>query len=99
MFEATLEEGSQWITSNAIQQFDLIFADAWPGKYSELETILSMVKIGGFYVIDDMTEQSNWPEGHSQKASKLIQSLESLPNFHFTKLNWSTGVMVGVRNY
>jgi predicted O-methyltransferase YrrM len=37
----------------------LIFADAWPGKYSDLEKALKLVKPGGFYIIDDMLTQPN----------------------------------------
>jgi predicted O-methyltransferase YrrM len=33
--------------------FDLVFADAVPGKYEDLEGALAVVKAGGFYVIDE----------------------------------------------
>ena len=64
--ELVCEDGSEWIKRNQGASFDLIFADAWPGKYSELEEVLAMVKPGGFYVIDDMNPQPNWPDGHRE---------------------------------
>ena len=79
------------------QQFDLIFADTWPGKYSHLEQALESLKVGGLYVIDDMLPQPNWPEGHASKASQLISVLESRGNLMVTKMNWSTGVIVAAR--
>ncbi len=47
---------------------------------------------GGLYVIDDILTQPNWPEGHAVKA--LIELLENRTDFHLTKLNWSTGVII-----
>ncbi|WP_258098650.1 O-methyltransferase [Marinoscillum pacificum] len=91
-------DGESWIDEHKDQQFDLIFADTWPGKYNHLDEVLNMVKVGGFYIIDDLDEQPNWPEGHAQKAANLINYLKGLPNFNFTHMaGWSTGVMIGVR--
>jgi predicted O-methyltransferase YrrM len=42
-----------------VKSFDLIFAGTWSGKYDELEETLALVAIGGSYVFDDMTPQSN----------------------------------------
>ena len=74
--------------------FDLVFADAWPGKFSDLDQLLVHIKIGGFYVIDDINPQSNWPEGHQEKVEKLIHFLESKQDFSMTKIDWSTGVII-----
>ena len=91
------EDGSLWIKSNKEARFDFIFADAWPGKYSEIDEILEMVDIGGFYVIDDMTHQPNWPEGHDEMAQDLVTYLESRNDLSLTKLDWSTGVIIAVK--
>src|ERR1700712_4517036 len=40
-------DGSEWIKANQHKKFDLIFADAWPGKYETLDETLALVKIGG----------------------------------------------------
>ena len=92
-------DGAAWIKENENQSFDLIFADAWPGKYSEIEEILSMVKVGGFYVIDDMEVQSNWPEGHELHVDGLVALLEERKDFIITKMNWSTGLVIAVKKY
>lgn len=88
------QDGTEWIKNYQGEKFDLIFADAWPGKYSEIEETLDLIKPGGFYVIDDMEEQENWPEGHAEKARKLTSYLEGREDFSLTKMNWSTGVIV-----
>lgn len=88
------EDGEKWIENYYGPPFDLIFADAWPGKYSHIDETLAMVKPGGFYVIDDMNPQKNWPLGHAEKAEQLIQTLEERKDFNLTKMNWSTGVIL-----
>jgi hypothetical protein len=39
------------------------------------------MKIGGFYVIDDMIPQPNWPDRHAEKSSALIEKGCSFQNF------------------
>ena len=87
-------DGEEWIRAYEGPQFDLIFADAWPGKYSLIEETLTLVKVGGFYVVDDMTRQPNWPEGHHEKAADLLTYLEQREDFNLTKMNWSTGIII-----
>jgi predicted O-methyltransferase YrrM len=91
------QDGTEWIKQYDGPPFDLVFADAWPGKYSETDEILNLIKPGGFYVIDDMTAQPNWPEGHTDKVDWLVDYLEKRDDFVLTKMNWSTGVIVAVR--
>jgi predicted O-methyltransferase YrrM len=92
--EIVCADGAAWIHGYEGEPFDLVFADAWPGKYSQIEEILDLIKPGGMYVIDDMQPQPNWPEGHAEKAEALIAYLESRTDFSLTKLNWSTGVIL-----
>ncbi len=92
-----LADGSKWIENYEGVQFDLIFADAWPGKYSEIDEILTLINVGGFYIIDDMSTQLNWPEGHQKNVQELIDYLEKREDFTLTKMNWSTGVLIAVR--
>ncbi|MEK6153695.1 class I SAM-dependent methyltransferase [Flavobacteriaceae bacterium 3-367] len=90
-------DGTEWIKGYQGQKFDLVFADAWPGKYSEIEEVLDLVNLGGFYVIDDMKEQPNWPKGHRKHVDGLIAYLEARTDFNLIKMNWSTGLIVAVR--
>lgn len=95
--EIVCEDGSKWIQNYHGEKFDLIFADAWPGKYSEINEILNLIKIGGFYVIDDMSVQPNWPEGHDKNVDELVAYLEQREDYSLTKMNWSTGVIIAVK--
>ena len=87
-------DGSDWLKSYKGAPFDLIFADAWSGKFYDLEETLELVKVGGFYVIDDLNPATGWPEGHAEKVAHLIDYLENRPDFTMTKMNWSTGVIL-----
>jgi predicted O-methyltransferase YrrM len=77
--------------------FDLVFADAWPGKYSSLEEALQIVAPGGLYVVDDMLPQPNWPEDHPPKVARLVETLRARPDLHVATLCWSTGVIVATK--
>ncbi|MEM7486395.1 MAG: class I SAM-dependent methyltransferase [Bacteroidota bacterium] len=90
-------DAAVWLSEYKKEKFDLIFADAWPGKYGFLNETLELIKIGGFYVIDDMRKQANWPEGHEDNAHSLIKVLEAREDFSITKMDWSTGVIVAVK--
>jgi predicted O-methyltransferase YrrM len=95
----------QLINMNAIdflgnqtpQSFDFVFADAVPGKYEGLDLALAVVKPGGFYVIDDMLPQTNWPAGHAEKVQVLTERLASLENFALVPMVWASGIIVAVR--
>ncbi|MEL7118199.1 MAG: class I SAM-dependent methyltransferase [Bacteroidota bacterium] len=93
-----LEDGSSWIKNYRGEKFDLVFADAWPGKYSEIDETLELIKVGGFYVIDDMNTQPNWPKGHQNNVNQLIDYLEKRSDFSLTKMNWSTGIILMTKN-
>jgi len=77
--------------------FDLVFADALRGKYEALEEALRVVKPGGFYVIDDMLPQPNWPEGHAAKVPGLLVHLFAHPDFLSLSMEWASGIVIAVR--
>ena len=92
-----LSDGEEWVMHNKGATFDYIFADTWHGKYLLLDEVLEMVNPGGFYIIDDMIEQPNWPVGHAIKASSLISYLDSRSDFFITKQSWASGIVVAVK--
>ena len=92
-----LTDGGMWVEENKSQKFDYIFADTWHGKYLLLDEVLSMLNKGGLYIIDDMLSQPNWPEGHQEKAKKLVAYLESREDLLLTKQVWATGIIIAVK--
>jgi predicted O-methyltransferase YrrM len=89
-------DGAEFLRQ-ASSPFDLIYADAWPGKFSDLDDALALLRPGGMYVIDDLLPQPNWPEGHAPRVPALIDDIERRKEFVTVKLAWASGVMIVVR--
>ena len=92
-----IADGADFVQRAPQSQFDLIYADAWPGKFSHLDEALLLLRPGGVYVIDDLLPQPNWPEGHAPKVPALIDSLERRGEFITVRLAWASGLMLVVR--
>ena len=92
-----LIDGASFLQQTQPGQFDLIYADAWPGKFSHLDEALALLRPGGMYVIDDLLPQPNWPEGHAPKVPALIHEIERRDEFATLRLSWASGLMLVVR--
>jgi len=92
-----LQDGIEFLQQQASESFDIVFADAMPGKYEGLELALRTIKPGGMYVIDDLLPQPNWPEGHAAKVPQLLQTLASDLRFELTSMAWASGLAIAVR--
>ena len=90
-------DAGAWLESPHNQMFDFIFADAWPGKYANLEAVLGTLATGGLYIIDDMLPQPNWPDGHGNNVDKLVADLERRDDLHITRLTWATGILIATK--
>jgi predicted O-methyltransferase YrrM len=90
-------DGAAFLQHTDQNSYDVIYADAWPGKFSHLDQALSLLRPGGVYVIDDLLPQPNWPEGHAPKVPALTDLLERRSEFVSVKLAWSSGLMLVVR--
>lgn len=86
-----------YLASQPHESFDLVFADALPGKFEALSLSLSRVKPGGFWIGDDLLPQPNWPEGHAPRIPLLLHALAGHPHFTITPLSWASGVVIAVR--
>ena len=93
-----LEDGAEFLARPDLPTYDLVFADAWAGKYTNLNKALPLVKVGGYYLIDDLSPQPNWPNDHAPKVPVLISELEERPGFINIKLDWASGLMLLVRS-
>lgn len=89
--------GAAFIAEAVPNTYDLIFADAWPGKYDLLNETLALLNVGGFYVIDDMIPQPNWPDGHAQNVARLLSTLDERSDLTVCRLAWATGIVIGTR--
>ena len=90
-------DGAEFIKHASAGGYDLIYADAWPGKFSQLDDALALLKVGGIYFIDDLLPQPNWPDGHAPKVPVLIDEIERRDGFVTVRLAWGSGLMLVVR--
>jgi predicted O-methyltransferase YrrM len=92
-----IQDGATFLRKQPKQSFDLVFADAMPGKFESLDDALDVVAPGGFYIIDDLLPQANWPTGHGAKVDKLLHRLSADPRFAMLPMTWASGVSVLTR--
>jgi len=92
-----VRDGAGFLAQLPQSAFDFIFADAWPGKFSDLDDTLALLRPGGLYVIDDLLPQPNWPEGHAPKVPALVADIARRPEFVTVTLAWASGLMLAVR--
>jgi len=92
-----IEDGAAFLARADPDTYDLVYADAWPGKFTHLEEALACIRPGGVYVIDDLLPQANWPDGHAAKVDALIADLERRRGFAIVRLAWASGLMLVVR--
>jgi len=92
-----VEDGGAFLARTDPDTYDLVYADAWPGKFTHLDAALACLRQGGFYVIDDLLPQANWPDGHAAKVGALIADLERRRGFALVRMARASGVMLVVR--
>jgi len=91
-------DAKDWLRSHQDETFDLLFADAMTGKYENFDLAWNCVAEGGFYVIDDMLAQENWPAGHGAKVERLLGDLDRRADCQVVRLSWSSGLVLIVRS-
>lgn len=88
----------EWLETNKHLSFDLIFADAIPGKYEYFATVWDRLKSGGIYVIDDMQPQANWPDGHGERVAGLLTYLKQRSDCMVVEMDWSSGLAIAAKS-
>lgn len=77
--------------------FDLIFADAWAGKFTHLDEALAALKPGGVYIVDDLSPQPSWPEGHQAEVDAYLAALGARQDLRIARTGWATGVLIAAK--
>lgn len=95
--EFILEDAGMFLSENK-RKFDLVFADAVPGKFENPQLALNAVKRGGFCVMDDMIPLPDWPSWHRKRIMRLAAQLHKLPDFSSLTFGWGTGITLLIRN-
>jgi predicted O-methyltransferase YrrM len=83
-----------WFGGQPANSYDLVFADAMPGKFDGFDQLWRLLKRGGLYVIDDLLPQANWPAGHQTRVDNLIAELDSRADARAARMSWASGVVI-----
>jgi predicted O-methyltransferase YrrM len=74
--------------------FDLVFVDAAPIKYGNIDSTFRTLRPGGMLVVDDLHAGPRTSELEHTEKDALRHSLLSHPELHVVELDWSSGVIL-----
>lgn len=86
-----------WFGGQPDESYDLVFADAMPGKYDGFEALWRLIRHGGIYVIGRLQEEANWPAGHAETVAALLDRLEARSDVRMARLAWSSGLAIAAK--
>jgi predicted O-methyltransferase YrrM len=77
--------------------FDLIFADAQGGKWDGLDRTIAALGPRGMLVVDDMSPEPDWSDGHRASQDKVRATLLAAPELTSAELAVGSGMILSVR--
>jgi predicted O-methyltransferase YrrM len=81
-------------TIGAVQ---LIFADASPFKYTDLELILRSLDWGGILLVDDLQTVKEDSQSRRNEKEALRYSILNHPKLQAVGLDWSSGIVLAIK--
>jgi len=89
-----LQDGGEFLAAERPASYDLVFADGGPGKFSQLDVALALLRPGGLYVVDDMI---SFPSHRGAEVAGLRAALVARPDLVVTPMGWASGLVVCAR--
>ena len=83
-----------WFGGQPAESFDLVFADAMPGKFDGFDALWRLLKPGGFYIIDDLVPQPNWPAGQQARVDQILSALDTKSDTLVARLAWASDIAI-----
>jgi len=84
------------VASETLGEFNLVFADASPFKYTNVGFVLATLSPGGILVVDDLGEP-NFSERQQADKAALRQLLMHHRELHAVDIEWSTGMILATK--
>lgn len=83
------------------QSYDLIFADAPPGKLVDLDSALDALSVGGLYVADDMIVDPDDENDRAREPALLevSRALFARTDLSAIAIPWATGLIVATKRW
>lgn len=86
-----------WFGGQPSESYDLVFADAMPGKYDGFDALWRLLKPGGLYIIDDLVPQPDWPPGHQERVDEILKQLDTRPDALVARLAWASDIAIATK--
>ncbi len=86
-----------WFGGQGAESFDLVFADAMPGKFDGFDALWRLLKPGGIYVIDDLMPTPSWPQGQQARVRAVLDQLDARQDAHVARLAWASDIAIAVK--
>lgn len=86
-----------WFGGQPSESYDLVFADAMPGKFDGFEALWRLVKPGGLYVIDDLMPRPEWPAGQDKRVAEVLAHLDARRDAEVARLAWASDIAIAVK--
>ncbi|BCW90137.1 tRNA 5-hydroxyuridine methyltransferase [Alphaproteobacteria bacterium SO-S41] len=86
-----------WFGGQAAASYDLVFADAMPGKFDGFDALWRLLKPGGIYVIDDLMPQPSWPADQQQRVDEVLKMLDARTDGRVARMAWAGDVAIAVK--
>jgi demethylmenaquinone methyltransferase/2-methoxy-6-polyprenyl-1,4-benzoquinol methylase len=93
----TIEVGDACELMPRMEGFDLVFADAAPAKYGDLELLLATVRPGGMLVVDDLCAAPGSDSADLEERDRLRAALIHHRELQAVDLNWSTRLVIATK--
>ncbi len=90
-------DAEEFLRTEPPDQYDFIFADTFPGKLYMRDEAITLLKVGGLYIVDDLLPQDTWPENHSETVVKFLAEMEADSRLTLTRLNWASGLIIATK--
>jgi predicted O-methyltransferase YrrM len=90
-------DGAERLRAQPERSYDLVFADGGPGKITDTDLALRVVRPGGIYIGDDLHPHLLQEEGRFARVKAFEAKMLALTDFAVVKLDWSSGVILVTR--
>ncbi|RSV52433.1 hypothetical protein CA233_01790 [Sphingomonas sp. ABOLD] len=90
-----IADACEWMTK--LHDFDLVFVDAAPVKYGDIEPLLATLRPGGILVVDDLCTPPGSDSVDVEERNRLRIELMYHPALQAVDLDWSTRVVMATK--